>query len=101
MSDWRAVVERIEAVEDDEILLLEPRSQFDPCLVGLVERFHSRFALYSRKAVISAIAEEEVLENDDESEEDVATNALEHYEFNIIGGWVGGGTPGFLIDDDE
>lgn len=101
MSDWREVVAQIEALEDEELLLLEPREQFDPCLVGLAERFHSHFAVYSRKAVISAIAEEEMLDQDEESDEDVATNALEHYQYNIVGGWVGEGTPAFLMDDDD
>lgn len=86
--------------DNADLMLMEPREQFDPCIVGVVERFHDRFVLYSRKKVLASLVEEATGATDDE-DYDPATEALEHYEFNIIGGWVGEHTPAFLIDDEE
>ena len=76
----------------DDVLLLEPRSDFDKCIIGVVSRFHDRFVLYSKACIISTLMEED--------DEDARESALEHFEFNIIGGWVGETTPAFLEDDE-
>ena len=70
-----------------ELLRLEPRDQFDPCIVGIVERFNQTYVLYDKEKVLEA------LQADGLSEED----AMEHFGFNIAGAWVGDATPGFLI----
>lgn len=75
------------------LLVLEPREQFDSCIVGVVERYTQRFVLYSKSCVLRALATE------DEDMDEAA--ALEHYEYNIVGGWVGETTPGFLDDTEE
>jgi hypothetical protein len=79
----------------DELLLMEPRETFDPCIIGVVRRFNDRFVLYSHSCVIEAL-----VEPDDDSDQDPREAALEHFEFNIVGGWVGETTPGFLEDDE-
>ena len=66
---------------DYDILLMEPQEQFNPCLVGIVERFNSVFVVYSKKCILEIAA-------------------LEHYSFNIVGGWVGDGTPAFMLDEE-
>jgi hypothetical protein len=72
------------------LLVLEPREMFDRCIIGVVERYQDRFVLYSKTCVLEALHDE----NDEDSDE----SALEHYEYNILGGWVGETTPGFLDD---
>lgn len=79
---------------DDEILLLEPRETFDAALIGIVRRFDSEFALYSERKVLEALMAEMA------DDEDAELAAREHYEYNILGGWVGPGTPAFLIEAD-
>jgi hypothetical protein len=74
---------------------MEPRETFDPCIIGVVRRFNDRFVLYSHSCVIEAL-----VEPDDDSDQDPREAALEHFEFNIVGGWVGETTPGFLEDDE-
>lgn len=69
-----------------ELLLLEPRSAFDSCIVGIVERFHSTFVLYDKEKIIEALVRDGL--NYDE--------AIEHFDFNMNGGWYGEGTWGFL-----
>ena len=80
-------LERLE--EEEEVLLLEPRAEFDPCIVGIVERFNSRFVLYSKRKVL------EVHQRNGMAYEDV----IEHYGFNMNGGWYGDATWGFLDDE--
>jgi Holliday junction resolvase RusA-like endonuclease len=75
----------------EEALFLEPRDQFDPAIVGYGRRFNDQFVVYSEPAVIAALVAEQ-----EEDDEDRETTAREHYEYNIVGGWVGEGTPAFL-----
>ena len=77
--------------ENPEALLMEPREQFDACIVGLGYRFHDGpLAMYSADKVIGALMEEGMDEED----------AEEHFSYNVIGGWVGEGTPIFVRDDE-
>jgi hypothetical protein len=81
------LLETIEELgEAQELLLMEPRERYDAAIVGVVERFNDTFVLYDREAVLR------ILEEDMEEEE-----ALEHYYFNVVGGWLGPGTPAFLV----
>jgi hypothetical protein len=75
-----------EAFEDSEALLL-PRAEYDHCMVGIGYRFNAvPLAVYDIERVL------QVLEKDGMTEEE----AIEWYEYNIIGGWVGDGTPIFI-----
>jgi len=87
----------------DDLLLLEPRSEFDQCILGVAERFNDRFVLYSRKCVIDQLVMDEepsVAAEPDEDQQDPHESAMEHYSFNILGSFVGETTPGFLVDDE-
>ena len=77
--------------ENSEALLMEPRVEFDGCIVGLGYRFHDGpVAIYSIDRVLRAF----VGEGMDEEE------AQEHFDYNVIGGWVGEGTPIFVREDE-
>lgn len=74
--------------EHNEPLALEPRELFDPCILGQAQRFDSYFLVYDQQCVIKAIAT------------DAGTDwetALEHFLFNVVGSWVGQGTPAFQL----
>lgn len=61
--------------------------EFRPFILGVVERCGSPLTLcYDRSAVLEYLTQQ----LGDE------TDALEHFEFNIIGGYVGPTTPFFL-----
>ena len=71
--------------EDEEILKVDG---FDDCIVGTVSRCTSNTILcYDVQKMIT-----KMMERDGMSYED----AREYYEFNILGAWVGEGTPMFL-----
>ena len=74
-------------MENPDALLMEPREEFDACIVGLGYRFHDGpLAIYSIDKVLR------VFVGDGMDEEE----AQEHFDFNVIGGWVGEGTPIFM-----
>ena len=77
---------------EDEILLLEPRDEYDRC-----------FVVYSKKCVLDYLISE--ITGDAAPDDDVDfppdLQALEHYQFNIVGGWLGDGTPAFMLDNEE
>jgi hypothetical protein len=81
----------------DGLLVLEPRSVYDPCIIGTVERFHDRFVLYSKSKVLEAVVAGIPTEGPEDY--DPYSEALEHYYFNIAGAFVGEQTPGFLEDE--
>lgn len=72
----------------DEYLRLEPREDFDPCIVGVGRRFNDTVLIYSTQKILDML----VAQGMDPEEAD------EHFEFNIVGGWLGSGTPIFLLD---
>lgn len=60
---------------------------YDDCIVGWVERFGmTPVALYDKSKIIDRLMK------------DGCTNeeAVEHFDFNILGAWVGDGTPAFM-----
>ena len=73
----------------EEALLMEPRSEYDECIVGIGYRFHDGpLAVYSIDRILA------VLQDDETDEEE----AIEWFDFNIIGGWNGPGTPIYIRD---
>jgi hypothetical protein len=81
---------------DDDLAFLDPPETFDDCIVGVAERFHDRFVVYSRQRILEKLAEEARESDSDDPE----TEALEYYEFNIVGGWIGDSTPAFLLVEE-
>ena len=72
-------------------MALEPREEYDSCIAGIGWRTASDPVLVYDRAKILEFLQTEMTEED----------AIEHYEFNIVGSWVGDGTPIFveLVDD--
>ena len=67
-----------------DILVME---EFEEALVGICTRFGQEpIAIYDREKIIELL----VAQGEDEE------SAIEWFEFNIIGGWVGPYTPAFL-----
>jgi hypothetical protein len=67
--------------------------QFDSAILGVLRRCGQEdIIVYDENQVI------DILINDDEM---TAEEAVEYYEFNILGAWVGDDTPGFLGEFSE
>jgi len=82
----------VELFEDDELLFADG---FDDCICGVVRGFVGsegvvNRVLYDESAVLNKLASE--MEG---SEDERMTDAIEHFEFNIVGAYVGPRTPMF------
>jgi hypothetical protein len=88
-----------EEIDDDpryeDLLLLEPRSSYDKCIVGVVRRFNDRFVLYDQKCILDTLEQE----FSDQPDGDPSLDAIEWFDFNMAGAFVGEHTPGFLEGD--
>lgn len=63
---------------------------YNDCVIGVLERFGmENIVLYDKEKVISKIM--------DLSLGGTYEEAVEYYEYNQLGAWVGDKTPGFLI----
>jgi hypothetical protein len=72
---------------NEDALLLEPRSQFDPCICGVGARFNDGpLATYDVDKVLDSLASGGMSEEE----------AQEYFDVNIAGAWVGEGTPMFV-----
>ena len=79
----------------EDLLFLDPPEMFDQAIIGVVQRFNSSFVLYDRAKILLALTDDGIEEGLDPIEAEA--QAIEHFEFNIVGGWVGDTTPGFLL----
>ena len=70
---------------DPEMLVLEP-AEFDSAIIGVADRFGMESVVaYDKEAIL------EILMRDMSEEE-----AIEYFDFNIIGAYVGDKTPVFV-----
>lgn len=84
-----SIRERI-AEEYPELLCLEPE-YFDRAIIGIVERIGTTAICYNKRIVIELLMSEDDMDYE---------TAMEHFSFNVSGGWVGDSTPFFLDDFD-
>ena len=91
----------LEKAEHYGVLLLEPRSVYDKALVDVIttrpldqwlRQTDTPCAVYSRGKCIDALMEAEGWDYE---------GAVDWYEFNTSGAWVGEGTPTFLSHCDN
>lgn len=71
----------------------------DNAIIGYIERYgQESIACYDYHKVIENLM---AMMGEGESEEERYEMAVEWYEYNIIGAWVGDGTPCFLVKSHE
>lgn len=74
--------------ENNEFMLMDG---YDDCVIGVIERFgQPPIVCYDKEKVLEKLSK-------DMSYED----AIEFFEFNQLGAWVGDSTPCFLTIDDK
>lgn len=89
-------IDRLEEILDGtEALFLEPRATFDRAIIGLAERINMMVVAYDRDLTIQAMVDVDGMDHEE---------AVEFFEFNTAGAWMGEGTPIFisrlLLEDD-
>ena len=83
-----------DALGENEACLMEPRDEYDDCVIGIGYRFsEGPLAVYSIPKVLKVM---QGWGMDDQE-------AQEFFEYNTIGAWMGDGTPIFvhLFEEDE
>ena len=77
-----------ETIAEDypDLLVLEP-NYFDKAIIGMAQRIGMDAICYDKDKVIEILMQEEGMSFED---------AVEHFDYNIIGSWVGDSTPVFL-----
>ena len=74
---------------------------YDDCIIGIAERCtKDPLVVYDREKMIEKLAKQFDEDKDFETE-DAHTDAVEYFEFNIAGAWMGEGTPLFLTRLEE
>ena len=73
-----------------DLMMLEPREFFDEAIVGVVERINLTAFCYDTQKVLEIVQARQYGEGFSPEE------ALEHFEFNIRGSYVGEHSPVFL-----
>lgn len=85
----------IELAEKHNVLMLEPRETFDRALVGVTDKPRDRWPRKTRTFVAEysvPLCIKAMMQDNEWDEEE----AVEFFEFNTIGAWVGEGTPTFV-----
>jgi hypothetical protein len=80
------ILERLDRAEETALTA----DGFDDCVIGLAYQFNQPLVIYSKQKIITQLMK-------DMSEED----ALEYFDFNIAGAYMGDSTPLFMEDLDE
>jgi len=92
------ITDTLDFIEDavPEAMLMEGH---DNALIGYIERFGSEpVACYDYNVVIRNLMNEFY---GHEEEQEAYEAAIEWYQYNMIGAWVGEGTPCFLLKPEE
>ena len=80
------LAERLLELGIEEALMMDG---FDDCAIGILERYGVEpIVIYDKDLVIRKLMDGGI---------DSYEEALEYYEFNQLGAWLGDMTPGFLI----
>ena len=69
-----------------ELLFIDPK-HFDEAIMGVIHDFDRTAVCYNEAKVIEILMREDGMEYDD---------AIEYYQFNILGSWLGEHTPMYL-----
>ena len=70
---------------DDNALLLEPREYYDKCIIGTT--YYGDRAIYDSELVLQSLMTDQEMTEEE---------ALDWFEYNIVGSYLGEQTPIFL-----
>lgn len=93
----------------EDVTYLEPASFYDKTLIGHADHFCASgrevVAVYDADRIIHELEVEAVgsakSSNEYDPEHDYTVDALEHYEYNIVGSYVRAGMPVFVFRSEE
>ena len=87
------ILERLDRTEETALTA----DGFDDCVIGLTYQFNQPLVVYSKQKIITQL----MRDLDSEMGQDSYQEALEYFDFNIAGAYMGDSTPLFMEDLDE
>jgi hypothetical protein len=97
-SPQRAAVNQWARDRDLELVLFDPPKHFDAAIVGVIHGFGQEPAVvYDEELVLKAMAKDMGAAKDSVAAYQRLDEAVEWFDFNTIGAYVGEATPRFLI----
>jgi hypothetical protein len=73
---------------DPEAMLMEPREYYDKCIVGMA--YDGSKVIYDTLLVVQSLMEDQGMTDEE---------ALDWFEYNMLGSYVGEGTPIFMVTE--
>lgn len=73
---------------DPEAMLMEPREYYDKCIVGMT--YDGSKVIYDTLSVLQSPMEDQGMTDEE---------ALDWFEYNMVGYYVGDGTPVFMVTE--
>jgi len=73
---------------DPEALLMEPREYYDKCIVGMT--YDGSKVIYDTHLVLQSLMEDQGMTNEE---------AVDWFEYNMLGSYLGDGTPIFMVTE--
>lgn len=84
-----------------DLLFLEPRSTYDSMIIGVFYNFEGERSLaYDKDKIITKLKGQISSENKDISEEEALSMAIEYFDFNIAGSYLGNHTPVYISKEE-
>ena len=93
MTDLQRIDERLEAAGEEAL----GADGYDDCVIGLAYQHTRPLIVYSKKKVITQLMKD----LDSEMGQDSYQEAMDYFDFNIAGAYMGDSTPLFMEDLDE
>lgn len=85
----------------ENLLFLEPRSDLDQFIVGIGSGFGGQLAIiYDKDRLLEFWKNEYMESNPDQDEDDAYFMAVEWFEYNTIGAYMGEHTPLYVSKDE-
>ena len=73
---------------DPEAMLMEPREYYDPCIIGMT--YDGSKVIYDTLSVLKSLMKDQGMTDEE---------ALDWFEYNMLGSYMGEGTPIFMMRD--
>jgi len=73
---------------DPEAMLMEPREHYDKCIIGAT--YDGSKVIYDTHLVLQSLMEDQGMTDEE---------ALDWFEYNMLGSYMGEGTPIFIVTE--
>ena len=84
----------------EKLIFLEPRSVFDPMIIGVCSSIDGYAISYDKDKILEHLQKEVLSGEGETSADDAYVMAVEYFDFNILGSYMGENTPVYVSKAD-